>query len=767
MDARTHLLLGAAAACLLLSSAATPALAQGAPGSSSSWTGGGPDLGFVNAIRRASPGGPVYAGTYGGGIFRSDDGGLSWSDFSFGTVDDAIVLEIETATRGAEELVYIATENSGLWRWRSGIGLWEGLNSGMGGQGPLGVRGLAIHPNDPKVLTVATTAGIFTSNDGGRTWPDSLRWLEGSTFEDVAVSPRAPNTIFGLESFSLFETQDKGDHLIDLGAGLPFHFNWDFEFHRDSLDSLLVLTLDDGLYLSTQRDPFARIGPTQNQAAGIRSYDLEITRRDGALLVGSERGLHVSQDMGQSWLKHNAYQETIALPEIWAIWIEAERPLELFLGSFRSGFMRTGLGLDDWQESNQGLRAAWIEGLHAWEGNVVATTAHGRVFHSTDFAQSWVERTGDLDAIRQNDFHRFPGGERWLLASVSGVWLSDDLGQHWRLPAVPVAESCRRFLHPAWEPEGTLYVTTFKGVWKAVDAGETWLRVGEGLPAAGNFQAAGAASGDQTVFFGALGDAIYRSVAGSPFQALPNSAFGSRRYRDFAFPRGDGSLVAVASSGSLDLWQITPDGSVPVRMDMKSGLPRAPNMGGPDVETILHDPAEDIFYAGLAEDGVWQSKNSGNSWERFDEGIRVPRIEALEFVADERRLYVGTAGSGVYARALDTEVGLPEGDPPPAETPDELAAGYLRLRPLSASPLREGEAHFELALGRALRPAVNIYDMRGRLVRDLTPGLLGVGKHELRWDLRDRHGSSVANGVYWIRAESGGRVVHERLVLAR
>jgi photosystem II stability/assembly factor-like uncharacterized protein len=525
MDARTHLLLGAAAACLLLSSAATPALAQGAPGSSSSWTGGGPDLGFVNAIRRASPGGPVYAGTYGGGIFRSDDGGLSWSDFSFGTVDDAIVLEIETATRGAEELVYIATENSGLWRWRSGIGLWEGLNSGMGGQGPLGVRGLAIHPNDPKVLTVATTAGIFTSNDGGRTWPDSLRWLEGSTFEDVAVSPRAPNTIFGLESFSLFETQDKGDHLIDLGAGLPFHFNWDFEFHRDSLDSLLVLTLDDGLYLSTQRDPFARIGPTQNQAAGIRSYDLEITRRDGALLVGSERGLHVSQDMGQSWLKHNAYQETIALPEIWAIWIEAERPLELFLGSFRSGFMRTGLGLDDWQESNQGLRAAWIEGLHAWEGNVVATTAHGRVFHSTDFAQSWVERTGDLDAIRQNDFHRFPGGERWLLASVSGVWLSDDLGQHWRLPAVPVAESCRRFLHPAWEPEGTLYVTTFKGVWKAVDAGETWLRVGEGLPAAGNFQAAGAASGDQTVFFGALGDAIYRSVAGSPFQALPNSAY--------------------------------------------------------------------------------------------------------------------------------------------------------------------------------------------------------------------------------------------------
>jgi photosystem II stability/assembly factor-like uncharacterized protein len=349
----------------------------------------------------------------------------------------------------------------------------------------------------------------------------------------------------GLESFSLFETPDKGDHLVDIGAGLPFHFNWDFEFHNHSLDSLLVLTLDDGLYLSTQRDPFARIGPTQNPAAGIRSYELEITSQDGTLLVGSERGLHVSEDMGANWLKHNAYAGLEQLPEIWAIGIEKEQPLELILGSFRHGFLRTGADIGDWREQNQGLRAAWIEGLHAWEGNVVATTAHGRVFHSSDFAQSWVERTGNLDAIRQHDFHRIPGSERWLLATISGVWLSDDLGQNWRQPSLPVDRRCRRFLHPDWEAEGTVYLTALRGVWKTEDAGESWTLVADGLPADGNFQAVGAVASDRSLYFGAMGDAIYRSVDASVFQALPNAASASQLFRDLAFPRGDGQEHGV------------------------------------------------------------------------------------------------------------------------------------------------------------------------------------------------------------------------------
>jgi hypothetical protein len=200
---------------------------------------------------------------------------------------------------------------------------------------------------------------------------------------------------------------------------------------------------------------------------------------------------------------------------------------------------------------------------------------------------------------------------------------------------------------------------------------------------------------------------------------------------------------------------------------MELGLPRAPDLPGPDVERIVHDPVENVLYVGLAEDGVWKSADQGNSWERFDDGIRVPRIEAMEFVAEERRLYVGTAGSGLYTRELDTELGLPGGDLPPADKPGELPPSYLRVRPLHASPLHGGEAAFEISLGRAAALDAAIFDLRGRRVRALRGGLLGVGAHELSWDLRDDAGSEVASGVYWLRAEANGRLASQKIVLAR
>ena len=58
---------------------------------------------------------------------------------------------------------------------------------------------------------------------------------------------------------------------------------------------------------------------------------------------------------------------------------------------------------------------------------------------------------------------------------------------------------------------------------------------------------------------------------------------------------------------------------------------------------------------------------------------------------------------------------------------------------------------------------LTIYDMSGRLVRDLTPqGAAGGGS--IRWDGRDAAGRRVASGVYVVRFASGGQVRAGRIV---
>ncbi|MFC1573147.1 right-handed parallel beta-helix repeat-containing protein [Candidatus Eisenbacteria bacterium] len=60
-----------------------------------------------------------------------------------------------------------------------------------------------------------------------------------------------------------------------------------------------------------------------------------------------------------------------------------------------------------------------------------------------------------------------------------------------------------------------------------------------------------------------------------------------------------------------------------------------------------------------------------------------------------------------------------------------------------------------------------VLDVRGRVIRVLSSGRMGVGEHRQIWDGRDRQGKSVPGGVYWIKVQankvrSGIRVLRVR-----
>lgn len=100
-------------------------------------------------------------------------------------------------------------------------------------------------------------------------------------------------------------------------------------------------------------------------------------------------------------------------------------------------------------------------------------------------------------------------------------------------------------------------------------------------------------------------------------------------------------------------------------------------------------------------------------------------------------------------------------DAAPATAPSGLA-----LAPAGRNPSRDG-ATLRLTLPRAGRAALAIHDVSGRLVRELDPGTLPAGVHELAWDGRDGAGVPVAPGVYLARLAAGAAFATTRVVVLR
>src|ERR1700676_2686951 len=125
---------------------------------------GPPDGATVQALAFA-PSDPavVYAGLAGGGVQRSDDGGLTWRPASFGISNPVVnALAVDPAN---PDTVYAGTQ-VGFSRSGDGGKHWQTSNP----VNALKVHTIAVDPAHPHVLYIGTAMGIYRSANGGAAW---------------------------------------------------------------------------------------------------------------------------------------------------------------------------------------------------------------------------------------------------------------------------------------------------------------------------------------------------------------------------------------------------------------------------------------------------------------------------------------------------------------------------------------------------------------------------------------------------------------------
>jgi len=97
---------------------------------------------------------------------------------------------------------------------------------------------------------------------------------------------------------------------------------------------------------------------------------------------------------------------------------------------------------------------------------------------------------------------------------------------------------------------------------------------------------------------------------------------------------------------------------------------------------------------------------------------------------------------------------------------DEVPAAAARLEANYPNPFNP-TTRIAFNLTRSGAVKLEVFDLRGRLVRTLVNGNLGADEHVVTWHGRDDNGSQVASGVYLYRLSAPGFEESRRMVLMK
>ncbi|MBC8450109.1 MAG: hypothetical protein H8D78_20445 [Chloroflexi bacterium] len=165
--------------------------------------------------------GCVFAGVP-GAILRSLDGGRSWFVTRLPSPPPLVLALVVSPNWAHDGTLLAGTLEDGVFRSGDRGALWPTWNFGLL---DLNVLCLAISPDfaHDETLFAGTESGIFRSTNGGRAWREVDFSPDAAPVLTLALSPNYANNgvlFAGTESQGLFRSDDRGHHWVRLGESI-------------------------------------------------------------------------------------------------------------------------------------------------------------------------------------------------------------------------------------------------------------------------------------------------------------------------------------------------------------------------------------------------------------------------------------------------------------------------------------------------------------------------------------------------------------------
>ena len=154
--------------------------------------------------------------TYGPTVFRSADGGSTWTPSGNGMYYPAVYAMVQDPV---EPNVYLTGNAGTIFRSVDGGMSWSVSDTGLD-RGRVSAYELLIDSNEPSVVLAAMTSGIWRSSDSGASWE-----LQQATSGAMHTLAQAGNdlqlVLAGGDRATIYRTADSGDGWVLSNEGLP------------------------------------------------------------------------------------------------------------------------------------------------------------------------------------------------------------------------------------------------------------------------------------------------------------------------------------------------------------------------------------------------------------------------------------------------------------------------------------------------------------------------------------------------------------------
>ncbi|HEU0179008.1 MAG TPA: hypothetical protein VFV58_32485 [Blastocatellia bacterium] len=374
----------------------------------------------------------VFLGVDDGGVLISVDGGENYQASNEGFINRQVRAVIaDKVERGRVYAgVIFDRANGGLFISEDGGGAWR---QSMNGLGVRDVYSLYQSDSNPATIYAGTNNGLFRSDDRGRNWAqvkkEGVAQRSGKTRTSAASPTEKTQAKAGAKSRKQSKTER--DALVDLQnqvfAIMPFTpaASAPNTGEGDAQPSSARLTNSNWMIASTWNGLFItedekkgwreiKFPKAVNKTGGNTAAQIKVNaivtnpKLPGAIFIGTDEGLFVSQDNGWNF-------QQIAMPaearRINNLVCDPRDPETIYAGA-TTGFFRSMDGGRSWEIRGGGMPqggniGAIVVGAANPDELYVSDESRGMLYHSKDRGTNW----------EKVDISKAPSLKLWSLAS--------------------------------------------------------------------------------------------------------------------------------------------------------------------------------------------------------------------------------------------------------------------------------------------------------------------------------------------------------------